>query len=145
MRFLIAVIVIIIILFIILLVFNKKNKTEQFLDEQKTQLEKYYYPASHDIKNYLPDKLVCHPSCCSNQLIHLDGLNANQIQQKMSDYQQNNRSTHFVKTNLTCGGGSYGTGCPCLTQDAYLSLANRGQTVGYFDKIEPTYYSDIAK
>lgn len=92
--------------------------------------------ATDDIKNLLLDKMPCHPDCCGDSWnTSYDGLTSDQIKQTIATSMD---SGPYVRTNYTCANGPNGAGCPCITRDAYINLANRGQGSGEFDYIEPT-------
>jgi hypothetical protein len=109
---------------------------EQF-NTSSQELEKYYLPGSTGVEDLLVDTAVCHPSCCGDQWpTPFEGLTANEIEQSVSSRSQNGP---FVRTGYTCAGGENGVGCPCISKDAYMHLANRGQGTSGTQNIEPTF------
>lgn len=132
--------IVIIILVIILVVITKSsnNGSEQFVpDVDINQLDQFYVPASAGVQDMSLDAMLCHPSCCAEQSGPFDGLTAAEIQQSLAS---NVNGGPYVRSSYTCSG-PYGVGCPCITKDAYIKLANRGQASNNTaDDIEPTFF-----
>ena len=118
-----------------------KRGSEPLGEDHRTILSTNYNPddsieQTTGIENNYVDKMVCHPSCCGDQWpVPFDGLTPEQIQKTLSD--QRSGGT-FVRTSYTCANGPNGVGCPCVTPQAYLNLANRGQKTDPNPRIEPS-------
>lgn len=110
-----------------------ENFTKTFYNHPN-KLNDYYVEKTNDIQQNVLDKLVCDPSCCGSQWpVPFDGLTAEQIQRTLSDQKSGGP---FVRTSYSCANGPNGVGCPCVTPQAYLNLANRGQNTDCNPKIE---------
>jgi len=98
------------------------------------------YQQPDNIDDLLIDEMACHPDCCGDSWpVSYDGLDANQVQQTFVSSMLDNGGP-YVRTGYTCAGGKGGVGCPCVTRDAYINLANRGQGFNGINKIEPTLF-----
>jgi hypothetical protein len=109
---------------------SQTNKPEYFmpLDE--------YGDNTIGVKEYLIDNMTCSKSCCGDQWpVPFDNLTADEI-----EFNIHHPGVHgpFVRTNMTCGNGIDGVGCPCIPKKAYEFLANRGIKPRYPLDIEPT-------
>ena len=146
------ILIILIVLLILYFLFFRKNKgaelfTQDLHQQQQQQQQSHHVvqqpniinshqTATSDIDDLLIDKLKCHPDCCGDsQYTPFDGLTSDQIKQTISTGM---KGGPYVRTNYTCANGPNGAGCPCITKDAYLNLANRAQNVWTNEYIEPT-------
>lgn len=137
--------VIIVVLFYLLFISNNPP-VEAFCNQEimlspRQSLENQYSAPTRGIEDIMVDQMPCHPGCCGHQApLSLDGLTSDRLQQAI---QSPPSQGPFVRTNLTCGRGPGGVGCPCITDTAYLALTNRGQPPDHLNcqsKIDPSLY-----
>lgn len=143
-------IILIVVLIIYFLFFRKNRGTELFTQDASKFNQPNIINSNHSIKyngdlfqsetsdidGLLIDKLKCHPDCCGDSwYTPFDGLTSDQIKQAISTGM---KGGPYIRTNYTCANGPNGAGCPCVTKEAYLNLANRGQNVWTNEYIEPT-------
>lgn len=115
--------------------------TEPFVTDPSPELAQYYLPITPGKKGLLIDTLQCSPDCCGESwYVPFDGLTPSQIQKRIATGVVGDGGP-YIRTNYTCGDGKGGSGCPCVTKDAYLNLANRGQPYDpRLEHIDPTFY-----
>lgn len=154
----IIIIVVIIVLFFIYMIYRSNNQHSTGIENfnnlsfqtypenySEIQLQQYYQIPSTGISQYTVDTMPCHPSCCGDQWpVSFDGLNSDQLQQHINNQNNPDNQGPFIRTNMTCGRGPNGVGCPCITKPGYLMLANRGQSDGsnscVRNQVEPSLY-----
>jgi hypothetical protein len=142
--------IIVIVVIVLVLVYLFKTSSygsgygypETFSVDNQSELDSYYRSPTAGVKKYLVDQMKCSPSCCGDQWqVPFDGLDSNQIQQALiengMDYGAN---TGYVRTNMTCGKGDGGVGCPCIRADAFKFIANRGNNARSLFDVDPTFF-----
>ena len=129
------------ILVLIFVYYSRTREMEMFSND----LEDYYQSdATRGVDDFLVDTKTCSPSCCGgiNDPVY-DGLTSEEIMQNLSLQGQ---KTPFVRTNMTCGNGQNGVGCPCIDSRTYSFLVNHGENAltrkesCNRDMIEPTLF-----
>ncbi|MEM3061977.1 MAG: hypothetical protein QW303_00325 [Nitrososphaerota archaeon] len=94
--------------------------------------------STSEMQKYYVDRMVCHPGCCGNQWhVPFEVLSAEQMKTMETIEKE---AGPYMRSNYTCANGLHGVGCPCLTREAYLKLASRGQGTGNPEWIEPSLY-----
>lgn len=127
---------------LILSVWYMSGNKESFVTnpyKSSKELDSYYEGATQGIKDKLVDTMTCHKNCCGDQWpVPFDNLSADEIQQAIYE---GTKPGPFVRTNMSCGNGIGGSGCPCIRKDPYLFLVNRGNNSRSItaDEIEPTF------
>lgn len=143
----IIVIIVVIIVLVILWLIVSNNKTtapyfENFDQDAPKMLDRYYTGGSlKGLQPYLVDQMPCSPSCCGTSWdIPFDGLNENQVQAALTlNAASINSGGNFVRNNLTCGIGSSGVGCPCITPEAANFIGNRGGNTAGVNVVDPSF------
>ena len=142
-----VVIALAIIVFLIVVIFitNRSGTKEKFSLDGSNELDKYYNPAlgsEAGIEDDLVDKMVCSPKCCGDTWqVPFDGLTPDEIRHALYENSiENGKNTGFVRTDMTCGNGDGGVGCPCIPTKAYMMIANRGNNSPNLNKVPSTFY-----
>ena len=142
---LVIIIIILVILVIYLLVRNNNlsdkcihKKTEYFNNVPGTSSDPNDYNNFGDndnhngsnISNLKIDVDKCDISCCGYQKPDIyNGLSPDELKIALASEASNDRSMYAKNAHFTCANGSGGVGCPCLTQNSYKNITNRGQNI----------------
>ena len=127
---------------ILVLVFVYYSRTREMFSND---LEDFYVDnGTRGIDDFTVDTQTCSPSCCGgiNDPVY-DGLTSGELMHNLS---LQGEKTPFVRTNMTCGLGQNGVGCPCINSRIYTYLVNHGENAltrkesCNRDLVEPTLY-----
>jgi len=130
-------IIIVVGLLVLIFMFLSQRNQENFSSSEQ-ELNRYYEGNTQGIENDLVDNMTCSPSCCGGQWpVPFDGLTPTEIH-KCIQTDNESGGGPFVRTNMTCGNGIGGVGCPCISKDAYKFLVNRGENSPTLRGVDPT-------
>lgn len=126
------------IVLVMFIIFYNYNMYENFTKDREISF--INESDAENINNKVIDTKICHPSCCSNQWPRPFD---NMTEYELTSYLKESHSpNNFVTTNYTCANGDGGSGCPCINNDSYFLLINRGNNLSNVKHIEPNFYKE---